>query len=308
MFWVVITVLLGLIGAGALIVALGATESGTKTGAAAVAGLCAFVWIVATIFASGHLVGEREVGVVRDFSGAITGKVDKGVSWTAPWQDIQKENIGIQREEFALGSDNSAVSKDQQPIFAKVTVNYQVDPEHVVDLYKRVGPGWKHTLLDSRVLQDFKEVTAGFTAQEITTNRSQLRSRTRTRLSAELRPYDVRVVDFFVSNIGYSDAYSESIEAKNRQVQAALQAEAKIRQVTAEADQKIETAKGEKNSAIQRATGEAESIRLTGRALRNNPDVLRLRAIEKLSEQATVVICTADRCPSFLPTTTRQQP
>jgi len=303
MFWLIATVLLGLIGGIAVLWAVGSESADNKFIAWIIAGLCGVAWLLVTFFTSVHLVGQREVGVVHDFSGTVTGKVDPGTSWTAPWQHVKKENVGLQHEDFELNASNSAVSADQQPIFARITLNYNVDPEHVVDLYRRVGPGWKATLLDSRVLQDFKEVTSQYTAQEITTKRPELRQKTRDRLVDELREYDIQVVDFFVKNIGYSEAYAQSIEAKNRQVQASLQAEAKVKQATAEANQKIEAAKGDKNSTIERATGEAEAIRRTGAALRRNPEVLRLRAIEKLSEQATVVICTADRCPSFIPAT-----
>jgi len=298
-FWLIATIILGLIGAGAVLVFFGSPES--RIGAALVAGGCLVLWLGATFFASAHLIGQREVGIVHDFSGTITGKVDPGTSWTAPWQHVKKENVGILTEDFDLGESNSAVSSDQQPIFARITLNYKVDPEHVVDLYRRVGPAWKHTLLESRVLQDFKEVTSGFTAQEITTKRADLREQTKDRLTDELSPYDIEVVDFFVRNIDYSEAYAQSIEAKNRQVQASLQAQAKISQAKAEAEQRVEAAKGEAAAALARATAEAESIRRRGRAIRDNPALLRLEAIQRLSEQASVIICTADRCPSFIP-------
>jgi prohibitin 2 len=295
MAWLIVTVILGIIGGIALTVAVMAprdteTSGGTRLGGFVIAGLCILVWLVVTVGLSVHTVGQRQVGVVKNFSGTITGKVDPGVAWTAPWQNIARENTGIQREEFDLGQGNSAVSQDQQPVYARITLNYQVLPQDVIGLYKRVGPSWKATLLDSRVLQDFKEVTSEYTAQEITTKREDLRKKTRQRLEAELGQYDIRVVDFFVKNIDYSQAYANAIDAKNRQVQASLQAEAKVSQARAEADQKI-----------AKARGEAEAIILKGRALAAHPEVLRLTAIEKLNPKASIVICTGNTCPAFLP-------
>ncbi len=291
MAWLVITIIAAIIGGIALIVGISSpSESENKAVSFGVFGLVTLVWLILTVVFSVHTVGQRQVGIVHNFSGTITGKVDPGVAWTAPWQGVTKENVGIQREEFNLDSGNSAVSQDQQPIFARVTLNYQIEPSHVVDLYKTVGPGWKATLLDSRVLQDFKEVTSQYTAQEITTKREGLRQRTRQRLVAELGQYDIRVVDFFVKNIGYSHAYAAAIDAKNRQVQASLQAQAKVAQARAEADQKI-----------ARARGEAQSITLKGKALAAHPEILRLEAIDKLNPNASVVICTGNTCPAFLP-------
>jgi regulator of protease activity HflC (stomatin/prohibitin superfamily) len=209
---------------------------------------------------------------------------------TAPWQHIKTENVAIQKDVFVFDQSSSAVSKDQQPITATLVVNYQVEPENVVNLYKRVGPAWKTVLLDGRVPQDFKETTAQFTSPQITLNRPALRKITLSRLRRELSTYDIRVVDVFVNNVGYSEAYTNAIEAKQVQVQAALAAQAKVAQARAEAEQ-----------AVAKAKGEAEAISLRGKALHNNPEVLRLEAIDKLNPNAQVIICTGQTCPSFLP-------
>jgi cytochrome c-type biogenesis protein CcmH/NrfG len=96
--------------------------------------------------------------------------------------------------------------------------------------------------------------------------------------------------DVFVNNVGYSEAYTNAIEAKQVQVQAALAAQAKVAQARAEAEQ-----------AVAQAKGEAEAISLRGKALHNNPEVLRLEAIDKLNPNDQVIICTGQTCPSFLP-------
>ncbi len=289
MLWLVFSIVLGLLGGGGFLWAISAPASEKVAGAALGAG-CLLVWIVLSFFMSLHNVGQREVGIVYNFSGTIAGKKDPGVVMTWPWQHVKKENVGIQHEEFNLDASNSAVSKDQQPIYARLSVNLQVDPARVVDLYKRVGPAWKKILLESRVLQDFKEITATYTTPEITNNREDLRKQTRERLAEELSQYDIRIVDVFLKNLGFSAAYSHAIELKQVQVQQALQAQAKVAQSEAEARQKIAQAKGE-----------ATAIALKGRALRNNPEILRLEAIDKLNPNASVVICTGRTCPAFLP-------
>jgi prohibitin 2 len=248
------------------------------------------VWLVVTFFLCLHTVGQREVGIVYSFSGTITGKRDPGVVFTAPWQHIKTENVGIQSEEFDLDANNAAVSQDQQPIYARLFVNFQVLPGDVVSLYKRVGPNWKHILLDARVLQDFKEITAQYETPQITTHREDLRKQTRERMEEELARYDVKIVDVFLKNIGFSPAYTQAVEQKQVQVQQALQAQAKVAQSEAEARQKVAEARGE-----------ATAIALKGRALRNSPEILRLEAIDKLNPNAQVVICTGRTCPAFLP-------
>jgi prohibitin 2 len=289
MVWIALSIILAIVGFGGLFVALGSTGRAryTPLGVAAASGV---VWLVVTFFLCLHTVGQREVGIVYSFSGTITGKRDPGVVFTAPWQHIKTENVGIQSEEFDLDANNAAVSQDQQPIYARLFVNFQVLPGDVVSLYKRVGPNWKHILLDARVLQDFKEITAQYETPQITTHREDLRKQTRERLEEELARYDVKIVDIFLKNIGFSSAYTQAVEQKQVQVQQALQAQAKVAQSEAEARQKVAEARGE-----------ATAIALKGRALRNSPEILRLEAIDKLNPNAQVVICTGRTCPAFLP-------
>jgi regulator of protease activity HflC (stomatin/prohibitin superfamily) len=294
MIWVILTVIAILVLGGALVAFLGATAPGDRKDVAlATLVITPLVWLAASIGLSVHTVGQRQVGVVYNFSGTITGKVDPGIAWTMPWQHINKANVGIQREDFVLDAGNAASSKDLQPIFANLTLNYQVEPAKIIELYKTVGPGWKETLLDSRVLQDFKEVTASFSAAEITTSRPQLRADTKSRLSDELKKYDIHVVDFFVKNLGYSETYRASIDRKNVQVQAALQAQAKVAQATAEANQAIATAKGEAQSVLVKARADAEANRLKRNSL--TPLLVQNNAIDKLSDNVKI-ICTGT-CP-----------
>lgn len=291
MIWLVGTILLGLAAIYGVLHRTLVVEA-RRVGPAITVGAIA-VWVVMTFFLSVHTVGQREVGIIYNFSGTIAGKKDPGVVMTAPWQHIETENVALEKETFDFGADNSAVSKDQQPITAQLVVNIQVHPQDVVALYKSVGPNWRSILLDGRVPQDFKETTAKFTSPQITLERPQLRIETLQRLRRELCPTDgefcVHVEDVFVQNVGYSREYTKAIEAKQVQVQAALRAQAKVAEAEAEARQ-----------TVAKAEGEAKAIALKGKALRNNPEVLKLNAIEKLNPNAQVIFCSAGDCPTVL--------
>lgn len=251
--------------------------------------IVAVLWAFMTGWMTVKTVGEREVGIVYNFTGTIAGKRDKGWVTIAPWQHMEKENIAIQHVEFVFGQDNSAVSKDQQDIFARLAINYSIDAPNVLDLYRRVGPSWKETIIESRVPQVFKEVTSTFPTPRITEERVALREQTRMRLIEELEPYDIDVVDVFITNLGFSDLYSQAIEQKQKQVQDALQAEAKVKQVEAEAKQKVAEAEGEAKSNVARAKGEATANRLRQRSL--TPQLLTLEAIQKLNPRVQYIVC-----------------
>lgn len=304
MAWFVLTGLLGIILAGCLITFLAASAGETKAGAAALAGVGVVVWAFISILLSYNTVGQLQVGLVYNPSGTLQKSVSHGVVWLAPWESLKTENIGLQSEDFVLDSSNSAVSQDQQEIFANIQLNYEVEPNDVVHLFKTVGADWKSVLLESRMLQDFKQVTSTYTAAQITTERAALRADTKASMIKELSGYGVRVVDVLIKNIGYSATYQDAIQQKTIQVQKALQAEAKVSQSRAEAQQAVAIATGKAESVVLAAKAEAQALELKGQAIQRNPSILQLEAIDKLNPNASVIICTglgSGNCPSFLP-------
>lgn len=247
------------------------------------------IWVLASAMMSVHTVGQRQVAIVYNFSGTISGKKDAGVITTMPWQHVKTENIGIQHDEWAFDESNAAVSIDQQKITAVISVNYQIDPSKVVDLYKRVGSAWKSIIIDARVPQVFKETTATYATPDLTRKREQLRIDTKKRLTAELAPYDIKVVDVFVRNLGFSQTYTDAIERKQKQAQDAQTAQAKVAQVEAEARQKVATAEGEAKANVALARGEATANRLRQKSLTKL--LVQQQAIEKLNPNVQVIVC-----------------
>lgn len=297
MAWVVFTVLLGIafwVGVAMFVTGkrdaeLRHDQLGARTIGAIVAVGTLVVWAALSVGLSMHRLGTGEVALVYDFSGKLTGTRDQaGIVWTAPWQHLRRESVQIQREEFFLDEGNAAVSRDQQPIFARLVLNYQIDPRHVIDLYRQVGPNWKAKLVDSRVLQDFKEITATYPTTDMTAKREQLRSETRTRLRQELTPYSIEVTDFFIQNIGFSQGYTNAIEQKQVQVQAAARAQAKVAQVEAEARQKVAQAEGEAAAKLALARAEAKSNRLISASVTDR--LIALKRAEALQHANTIYV------------------
>lgn len=89
------------------------------------------------------------------------------------------------------------------------------------------------------------------------------------------------------------DALNASITA----TQKAQQRENELRQTEAEAAKVRAQAAGEKDAAILRAQGEAESLNIRGAALRNNPNVVELNAIEKWDGKLPTYITSGASMP-----------
>ncbi|MCF5040069.1 hypothetical protein GIW79_06335 [Pseudomonas sp. PA-7-1E] len=90
------------------------------------------------------------------------------------------------------------------------------------------------------------------------------------------------------------------VEALNNSItatQKAQQRENELRQTEAEAAKVRAAAQGDKDAAILKAQGEAESLNIRGEALRKNPGVVELNAIEKWDGKLPVYMTSGSATP-----------
>lgn len=73
----------------------------------------------------------------------------------------------------------------------------------------------------------------------------------------------------------------DTITAQVQATQKTIQRQNEVAQVKAEAEKQVAQAQGEKDSAILKAEGEAQSLAIRGKALRDNPGMVELNAIDK---------------------------
>src|SRR5690349_19752871 len=119
-------------------------------------------------------------------------------------------------------------------------------------------------------------------------------------LAAKLQENDLQLVDFILRDIHFSDEYAAAVEQKQIAEQQAQQAAFVVEQKKQEAEQARVTAQGQADAAIISAQGraqatvlqaqaEAQSLGLIGDALKDNPDVLTFRYIDKLAPNVQVI-------------------
>ena len=222
-----------------------------------------------TLWRSYHPIEAGSVGVVSEF-GKIVGQVPEGPQFIAPWRDLRRVDIKVQRAEFrdtaeGLGSI-AAASQETQNVFFNVTLNWQVSPEAVQGLMRDVGPDFFNTLVPTRVRQFFKAEVVKFEAVEATRQRELIRVNVASELSQALQRFSITVVSLQIDDISYESAFEQSIEAKQVATQDALRAQEVVAQRTAEALQAEAQAEGEAAAQIARARGDRESRILTAEA------------------------------------------
>ncbi len=222
--------------------------------------LLAILWPFGTIGA-----GER--GVLLRW-GAVTGKViSEGLYVRIPVSDrVVVMDVRIQKEQVQA----TAASKDLQSVNSVAALNFHIRPEKVAEIYRDVGTDYKTRLIDPALQESVKASTAKYTAEELITKREQVKEEIRLHVKNKLDPRGIEVDDFNIVDFNFSRSFNEAIEAKVTAEQSALAAKNKLEQIKFEADQKIAEARGK-----------AEAMRVESEALKTNPQVLQLRALEK---------------------------
>lgn len=86
---------------------------------------------------------------------------------------------------------------------------------------------------------------------------------------------------YWIGNLGLPENVVGSINAKIQATQMAEQRRNEVAQAQAEAEKVVKTAQGEAEARLTLAKAEADAIRIKGDALRQNPSVVSLSAIEK---------------------------
>ena len=213
------------------------------------------------------VIGPGERGVHLRFT-AVTGKIfGEGLYFLIPLiENVQKMNIQIQKEDMKA----DAASKDLQTVHIVVAMNYHIDPARVAKIFQEVGVQYKDRIIDPAMQEGVKASTAKFTAEELITRREAVREDIKSQLKTRLQDIGIMVDEFNITNFEFSKVFNDAIEAKVTAEQAALAAKNKLEQIKFEAEQRVAEAKGK-----------AEAITIESNALRSNPQILEMRALEK---------------------------
>lgn len=212
------------------------------------------------------IVNPGERGLLLRF-GEVQAIYEPGLHFQIPLVNrVVILDVRTQKNEVEV----SAASKDLQEIQTRVALNYHVDVLRVDQLYQNIGTEYEPRIISPAIQESVKAVTAKFTAEELITKRAEVKEQIRLDISKRLDTYFIVIDDFSIVNFSFSQGFDLAIEAKQTAVQQALKAENDLRRIEIEAKQRIETAKAE-----------AEAIRIQAEALKENADLIQLKAVEQ---------------------------
>ena len=234
------------------------------------------------------IVGAGQRGVLLRF-GAVTGTIKaEGLYVKIPFaEEVALMSTQIQKYTAPV----SALSKDLQQVTAEVTLNYQLKASSVPEIYRSMRQDYENRVMQPNLQEAVKSTTADFDAEELITQRPQVKEELQNLMTERLAPLGIEVVQLSITDFQFSSTFQESIEAKVKAVQQALEAENALRRVEFEAQQ-----------AITRAQAEAKGLELQKAQITEQLLALRRievqgRAIEKWNGVMPTVVTSGGPVP-----------
>lgn len=221
---------------------------------------------IITFFSSMRSVDTGKVGVVSSY-GQVTGReLTEGLSFVLPWgiNNVTEYDIKTQKVE----ATSQAATKDLQDVNATIVLTYNLNRGKVSEVHQQVGKDFQAVEIDPQVQEAFKAVSARYTAQELITERAQVKKEVLQNLQDRLEKngrYNIQ--DIAITNFTFSAEFNKAIEA----VQIANQR-------VAQARQELETVKVQAEKEVAAANGAAEAQRLQQQSL--TPELLRKMELE----------------------------
>jgi prohibitin 2 len=169
-------------------------------------------------------------------------------------------------------------SADLQQIHIELRVLFRIPESSVVKLFQGYAGTAFESLVAPRIHEALKEVTALQSAEQIVKNRETIKTRSLELARKKIGNLLV-LEDIVIQNIELTRELEHAIEAKMVQEQEAAKSKFLQQRVQIEAD-----------TAVIKAKGEAESIRIRGEALKQNPTFIDLQIVDKWDGLTPLVI------------------
>lgn len=212
----------------------------------------ALLFLIVLLFNTVSIIKPGEIGIIIRM-GKVNRVVDSGVMVKIPFVEKRiKMNTRIQKENVS----STAVTQDLQDVNAELALNYSINKDSALELYKSVGIDYKDNIVIPVLHESFKAGTAKYSAEGIITNRSEAKEEILSVIKDRLDDYGIVVSDLNIVNLEFSEAFNNAIEEK-----------AIAQQQVEKAKQELEKAKVEAERKVAEAQAEAEAQRLQQQTL-----------------------------------------
>lgn len=246
------------------------------------------LFIIITLFSSFTTIKSGEIGLKSRFGQIVSQTTQEGIQFKVPFvEKVTKVNMKVQKADIT----SSSATKDLQDVSISFAINYQLQADRVMDLYKTVGSNYEETILQPATQEALKNVTSKYTAEELITKRSEVSQQIIQDLSAKVDKYGIIINELNIIDLNFSEAYNKAIEDKQVAEQEVKKAQQELEKTKIEAEKKVAEAKAE-----------ADALRLQKEEITDELLELRrieaqIKAIERWNGQLPSTITGTDGIP-----------
>ena len=194
-------------------------------------------------------------GILTTFGKVEDYTLDAGFHFKSPFQKVVTMDNREQKTAFTTQS----FSSDIQQVDIIGSINYSINKNTAMTLYREVGTEYFSTLVMPRLLENTKAVFSKYTAENLVAAREDLSVTIRSKLSEEMERYGINIISVSIENIDFTDSFTDAVESKQVAAQKKLQAEIEQEQQTMESRQAAERQKisAEAEASVKKTEADA---------------------------------------------------
>ena len=255
--------------------------------------LILFIVIVALVFILRLYIvvdpGERAV-IFNKASGNLRVTDGEGFYFLIPLIEsptlydikIKTYTMSTTSLEGEIEGDDSlqALTSDGQNVLLDISVRFHPDPAQLIQMHKTIGEDYINKVVRPQLRSICRLVVSGFPVVDVYSGkRNEIQDTIASELKTSLAANFIILDEVLLRNVQFSKEFQRAIETK----QIAQQEAQRMKYV-------LEKEELEKQRKIIEAQGEAESIRLKGKALSENPRLIQYEYVKLISPRVQAII------------------
>lgn len=217
------------------------------------------------------VVEDGTIGVSKSMGKISEQQLSPGVYWNVPLlREVEVWNVKTQRLTRKLDIPSG------EGLIVGIETALLFRPENVIDLRIKVGPQYVLTVLESTLINVFREVIGKERVEDLIKNQEVLTGRVAAILTEQMKDRGIVVEELLVTGLRLPDKVKAAIERKIEEEQRAMQKEFELQQAKKDAEIKIVRAEAQsRHQEIVRSTLSSEYLQyLWITELNQNPNVI----------------------------------
>ena len=296
MLALILIIICAIIAAIAFLVILLDPDRDTKAAAKWYLGLPLPIIVILFFVGSVIVVPTQNIAIMTLF-GRVTGQVfDNGMHF----KSLLATPVNMSLKTQLFQDDTTSASKDLQDVTATIAINYHLDESQAPSTYRTIGRDYINVIGNPILQETVKEITAKYNAEEMITNREQVKADITSALVSRLHDRGVVCESVNITNFKFSVVFESAIEAKVAAAQAIQTEQNNLLTIQVKAQEAKAQADGEANAAIARAKGQAEANAIITASL--NDRILQYYFIDKMGDKVQVWVVPSGQAFTITPT------